>query len=254
MIKRYFCLFLLVLFWSCSSTNSCGLNRRDLEEYFVGSGVVRYFLPNLPDWANYSPAGACHRDVSARYFDLDKLRSSLSLSYMQAVQFQFMFNVEYEKILFRTKADYMPFKEEEGLFYNISDKIHSNIFYFQIPEFKRINLIWIDPAIANSKEEESLKMLLKHQDMDYGVPIFVSLCLGNREMKEYLQHKQFYHRQSNILSFEMFSIFDPSGEKHPHLYLDFSQLFSAEQELHLYIRGPKVPINFGGNFKAVHHY
>ena len=59
----------------------CGsgeLKRRNLDEYYVGSGVVRYFLADVPLWANFSSIANCHRKTPKRFFNMKSVRDSFS--------------------------------------------------------------------------------------------------------------------------------------------------------------------------------
>ncbi|MCR9204810.1 MAG: hypothetical protein NXH75_09545, partial [Halobacteriovoraceae bacterium] len=86
----------MILLTTCSTSikkdQPFGLQRRKVEEYFVSSGVVRYFLPEIPYWANFSESAECRRNESIKYLDLKMVRGSLSLSYEEAIQLQLMLN------------------------------------------------------------------------------------------------------------------------------------------------------------------
>ena len=106
-------LLLAVLFLiSCShpeNKENGGLERRRLDSYFQSTGTTRYFLTDLPNWANFSTSGKCFRTPTIRFLDLQKLRESFSLSYEQAVQFQILFNKLYLDRKEETNTDYLLF-------------------------------------------------------------------------------------------------------------------------------------------------
>lgn len=154
MIKTALIFFYCFLLFSLGCTHNhhqkYGLQRRNMNEYFLTSGVVRYFLSDIPSWANFSIEGQCFRKGSVRHLNLSELRNSFSFNYQQAIQFQYMFNRDYHKLKKEHQAKQLFFKDEEKLFYDVSDKIRSGFQAFKKPTFNRIHLIWIDQALSLS--------------------------------------------------------------------------------------------------------
>ena len=195
--------FLLASLTGCSLSQKGGVfKKRRAEESFLPSEVARYVLPVLPLWANFSQTADCRRTFSPRYLDLNKLRQSFSLSYAQGVQFQYMFNVELERL------KNLSLKDEETLFYNVSEKIQSGITLFRRPSFKRVHLIWADSLIVSSTSSSSapqrIKRLLESDLMAKGHPVLLSLCLGHFELKKFLQDESLNRHGLRFIPFEMF--------------------------------------------------
>jgi hypothetical protein len=237
---------------SCSlfSSHTQELKKRNLGEYFQSSEVVRYLLPPLPEWANKSQAGRCSRSDSINYLRLDDLMTSFSLSYSQAVQFQYMYNIEAKKLKEDSSIKYLPFKENEKLFYSVSDKIKANIYLFIPPKFKRIHLIWIDNAVARNSELKKLKRLMASSQMDKGHPVFVSLCLSKKQLEK-------FHRVNNfndavkLISYEFFSPFSTRGRMKSYESLNFAILFNIRGvKIYLYQSNRNIPDEFVGKFKT----
>lgn len=220
----------------CASTEADKqLKRRNLDDYFSSSGVVRYFLSDLPNWANFSQTASCHRSVSARYFNMSTLLKSYGYKYEQAVQLQYMFNVEMNKLKQRTEAEFLPFSDEEKLFFTLTDKIQAEIRTFRVPTFKRVNLIWIDPLLKSKEEEKRLINLLNSSVMDSGHPVMVSMCLNHFEFEKYLSSKGLMNRNIRYIPHEMFSPYNAKGEKDTNFQLHLKKLFKKDQKIYLYL-------------------
>lgn len=246
---------LLILFsvvaCSTNTREQEGFERRNLEEYFQSSGVVKYFLPDLPDWANSSVTGQCMRKTPVRYFNFKNLTESFAMDYMKSVQFQYMYNLESRKLKLNASAEYLPLKDEEKTFYMVSDRIQAGIYAFMPPKFKRINLVWIDPALSSDKAMASLQRLMKGPQMDLGHPVFVSMCLSTKEMDEFVRKNKF-RDGIRFIPHTMFSPFDAERKLGPTLYLNVSALFKPEQKMYFYL--PKIidrPREIVGDLKFV---
>jgi hypothetical protein len=237
---------------SCSlfSSHTQELKKRNLGEYFQSSEVVRFLLPPLPEWANTSQAGRCARADSINYLKLDDLMTSFSLSYSQALQFQFMYNVEAKKLKEQSSIQYLPFKENEKLFHAVSDRIKANIFLFIPPKFNRVHLIWIDSAAEKSSELKKLKKLMASSQMNLGHPVFVSLCLNKSQLERFHSMNNF-NNSVKLISYEMFSRFSTRGRMKSYESLNFSKFFNIRGlKLYLYQSNIKIPAEFIGKFKT----
>lgn len=175
-------LILLFLFVGCTTTEE-ELQRRNVGEYFTGSGVVQYFLPDLPSWADTVASLSCHREASVRFFDLSKLRQSFGLDYQQSLQLQLSFNIDRA---IRSSNTSQSLVEEERLFYSVSERVQAGIVPFKMPTFKKINLIVIDLAMMDDAKISNLKTLLKSSEFLTAYPVFVSLCFSDMKTREFL--------------------------------------------------------------------
>jgi hypothetical protein len=240
----------LLLLIGCSSTDADKqMKRRNLDEYFSGSGVVKYFLSDLPNWANFSQTASCQRSISPRYLNINTLISSYSYNYEEAIQLQYMYNVEMNKLKKRTEADYLPFSDEEKLFFTLSDKIQADIRTFRAPKFKRVNLVWIDPLLKNKKGFEKIVSLLRGEDMEKGHPVLISLCMNHFELESYLSKSGLLNRNIRYIPYEMFSAYSVKGIIEPTFQLHINQFFKENQKIFLYIpKGSYKPGEFLGNF------
>lgn len=238
---------------SCSQNqkddNPFSLKRRKVEEYFVSTGVVRYFLPEIPYWANFSEAASCRREKSIKYLDLKMVRGSLSLGYEEAIQLQLMLNTMIFDLKKEQHISHIPFKEEERLFFKASDRIQAGIKTFRAPSFKRIHLIWVDPFL---KSTGPLKKLMKRSSVGLGHPVFVSLCLTRRSFESWMVKNGFQNKNIRLLSYEMLSPYNLKGELDTKYHIFVDEIFGKEKKVYLYSpKGRNVPQVLEGSFKII---
>lgn len=244
--------FILVFFSSCSELGNRGhYENRNLGEYYASTGVVKYFLPDLPAWANSSTSGACSRDFPLRYFDISKLISSYSLNYEQSVQFQLMFNFEAYMIMESTKAKFIPFRDEEKLFFDVADRIQSNFRVFKVPTYKRIHIIWVDYLLQGKEEDiQKFKKWMASDEMSKGHPVLLSLCRSRQELRQFLGEKGIDRGDYRYITFELLSPFDKNGERSILPTLNINGLLGEEKEVYFFTPSER-PVDLIGNFKVI---
>ena len=220
---------------------------RDTRKYVSSTQANRYFLPNLPDWVNFSQTAGCRRKVSIRYLDISNLRRSFSLDYNQGVQFQYMFNKRLEQIRHNQDIKFISFETEEKIFYDVSNKIQSGIVAFRKPSFKKIHLVWIDPLLFHPQK---LKDLLNESFMTKGHPVFISMCKSFLEMESFLQKNHMANLNIRIMPLEMFSVFNTQGKMTSAFHLDIPSFFNKKQKLHLFIPGSFRPNELAGKMEV----
>lgn len=238
------CFVVSIFLLSCSTTT--GLKPRGVEEYYVSTGVERYFLSDIPEWANFSQAAGCFRTKGLRYFDISALMSSYALTYFEAIQLQALFNEEFSILKSGQKRQSLTLKEEENLFFKASERVSSKIYYTDMPTYKRIHLIWVDEVIGDKNKENKLATFLQSSVHNEGVPVLISSCLDRSEIE-----KMFPDKNHKILSAELYSIYDAAGTKKPSLHIDLKNFFKADQKLIFYNQGSRKEImDILGNYKV----
>ena len=234
----------LFIFSSCSS----GMKARNVDQFYTSTGVSKYFLSDIPDWANFSQSAGCFRAKGIRYFDIDSLMKSYSMKYTDALQIQATFNEEYLQIKKDGKIN-LSLKDEEVLFFKASDKVNSKINFFDAPTFKEIHLIWLDEALKGKKEEERLKNFLNSSVHDTGFPVLISACLTKNEIEA-----KFPGLSIKAISAEMFSIYDDAGGKRPSMHLAIDPFFRPDQKIIFYMQETKKTVeDIRGKYKTVNY-
>lgn len=210
--------------------------------------MQKYFLSDIPDWANFSQSAGCFRTKGIRYFDIDAMMKSFSLKYTDALQIQGTFNEEFLALKKESNVS-LKLKDEEVLFYKASDKVNSKIIYFDPPTFKEVHLIWLDEALLGAKQESKLKTFLQSSVHDTGVPVLVSACLTKDEIEA-----KFPNMAYKMISAELFSIYDESGARQPSMHVNINGFFKPEQKIIFYKQDPKKSADeIRGNFKTTNY-
>ncbi|MDD4972885.1 MAG: hypothetical protein PHY93_00960 [Bacteriovorax sp.] len=234
---------------SCASLNNSTMQARTVEDYYVTTGVEKYFLTDIPSWANFDQKASCYRTTTIRYFDIDALMKSYGLTYNQALQVQSSFNEEFTQFRKSDKKHRTTLKEEELLFYKVSEKVSSKIIFFDPPTFKRVNLIWLDEVLNDPKKFKKLKTFLNSKAMEAGVPVLVSFCLTKEEVES-----QFPELTPKVITAELFSVYDSHGARTPGFKIDLDQFFKPDQKLYFYSQKNLVPTDeVKGTYKLLNY-
>ena len=251
MIRFFFFiqLTLVILTAGCSTPSSNSLQPRSIEDYYVTTGVEKYFLTDLPSWANFDQKASCFRTTTIRYFDIEALMKSYGLSYNKALQVQSSYNEEFNQFRKTEAKHQITLKEEELLFYKVSEKVTSKIVFFDPPTFKRVNLVWLDETLGDIKKIKKLKAFLNSKTMENGVPVLVSFCLTKEEIEN-----QFPDLSLKMITAELFSVYDSKGVRTPGFKIDLDQFFSKDQQLNFYTQKNLVPTDeVKGTYKLLNY-
>ena len=217
---------------SCSQMNA-SYKSRPINEYYTTSGIVRYFLADIPDWINFSSTSACKRTTGARYFHLKNLRESFNYSYKQAVSFQVHYNQLYQQTLKNSDRSFLSGEEEERLFYETSEKVEAKISSLELPTFPRVHVVWIDPFLNGNTSE--LKSVLLQDEFLKGQPVLLSFCLDATEMTQFVTKNLSENiGRVSLLPFTSLSIFGKTNEMENFFVLYLDQLFEPTQKIHFY--------------------
>lgn len=238
-------LILFAFLFGCSNQN---FKNRTIENYYQSSGVEKYFLTDLPHWANFSSEANCKRNYSIRFFDIEQIMKSFSIDFQTAIQIQATFNDDYNRLFENYKDKTIPLNDEQLLFFKSSEKVNSKINFFIPPKYKRIHLVWIDEMIKNNEDEKKLKTFLKSRVHDEGVPVLVSMCLTKKELEEKFKEENF----SSITS-EMMSIYSSDGSIKNLLHFELDQFFTKDQQLYFYSKSKSNNNLFSGNIKFINY-
>lgn len=248
-----FLLSFVFLLESCSRLHHQSLKRRHADDYSVAPQTMEYFLPVLPEWANYSTSAQCRRATYFRFLDLPRLRASLNFNYEEALQFQYSLNRKYSDLFKKVDEDMVLFKDEERIFYDVTEKIRGGRKDFKAPAYKRIFLIWIDPVLNSPEKLEKLKSFMQGPQIEEAPPLFISLCLSHDEMEKFIKDQGLQEQVLGFIPFELFSIYSDQNQPLSGTSLFLQSLFTKDQELHLFSPGKVVPWEFKGELQ-VHTY
>lgn len=236
-----------------SSCSKFHIQNRERGNYYLDPKNVQYFLEAIPSWNNYSEQMHCRRNSIVHYLDIDRLKQDYFLSYESALQLQYMFNSLMRERYGNILGDFIPFQERDQIFYRSYERVNAGFKLFEIPRFKRLHLISVDFIFQDKKNLTRLKSLMNKKIMQRGVPIFVSLCKNEKEMKEFFVRHQFNIEGNLFLSSELFSSFRSEGGLYPGMIINFKKFFGKSYKLHFFLEKGGGALTFITNFPR-HYY
>ena len=242
-------LILILLITTCSTPHqeATGLDRRDLNHYYLVDGAHDYKLPRLPYWANFSTAYKCRLDRSMTYININSLRESFDLDYEQGVQVQIMYNDEIFRLESRSAIKSVSFAVEEKIFLDVKQKVQQGIKLFEPPKYHEISAIWIDPFIHNKK---NLSNILERQDVMRGHPLFISFCYSRLALEKIIKESGLERKNIRMLTAQAVSPYGPYKKFQYDFNLYLDELLKDKKDVTLFIpKGDKAPIQIKGKFK-----
>lgn len=232
MIKYFFVAAFIIFFAGCASK----VPSRTVENYYSPTGVDKYFLNDIPSWANFDQKAGCFRGATIRYFNIDGLMKSYNLSFDQAIQIQASFNEELTKLKQSSKTISLNLKDEEMLFYKVNEKVTSKIIFFDPPTYQRVNLIWLDEIVGDVKKEKKLEAFIASAANDAGVPVLVSFCMTRDEVE-----KKYPALNTKMITAELFSVYNKDGSVSPGFKFELEPFFKLSQKIYFYSQKSLVP-------------
>lgn len=241
----------LFLLAGCSTSSEKNL-KQDLDQIYIGSGVERYYLSDMPSWANFSTVASCKRVEPIRFLHFENMYKSYSMDYEQLIQFQHMLNRKFASYKISTGRKTIFLKDESYIMHNVHQQIIGGGRDFIVPNFNRIHLVWIDQAVKSEEGKKRLKKLMYSAQMEKGHPIFVSTCLSSIEIEKFITKMNMAKFGVKIISQDMFSPFNEKYKIINEYALDFTKLMPNKD---IYYFGSHLPKEFKGiNNKRVFKY
>ncbi len=239
-------LIILSIFVSCATPKTGAPKPRDIEEHFISTGIQKYFLPDIPLWANVSHEANCKLSDLNKFLHWGNLMQSFNLSYEGSAQFQYMYNVRMKELLSLGAYKQLTLKDEELLFYDVLEKVQASIKQFNAPSYKQISVIWIDPILSLKDGEMFLSKLLAREDLSKGHPVFLSMCLSNLEMQKLLSRIELDGHDVRLIPHEMISMFNVKGELGSRFVLDLKEILGNDKTINLFVPEKKKFLMFDG--------
>jgi len=184
------------------------------------SGVEQYFLPELPNWANFSMAGSCIKRNPIQYMDFEKLRQSYQLSYAELVELQVQYNERLENYFRSTAVRFLKPVEEASFFSNTLEQVRGGVKTLKLPEVKEVEVIWLEGSTS-----EELKKLAKNGRFDYKLPLLFSSCHTRHSLAQWVTENELEEVGFYLLSSEALSPFSIEAAPIPGFKVDLKSLF-----------------------------
>lgn len=235
---------LVIILTGCPSSPIQKRDVSDMNSVSMGNKFEKYFLPDLPSWANFSTVGKCQRKHQIRYLDFKQLSRSYSLNYEQSIQFQLMVNKKFLSFTQSTGKG-IRLKDESYIFYNSYNQVKGGAKEFKSPNYNRIHVIWIDPILNDNGKIRALRNKLNSSAMESGYPMFMSMCLADYELEAFIEDNKFKDFSVMKISQELFNLYDTDMNKN-YSYQIYLDKLLENKEIYLFTPDGKSLSNIHG--------
>jgi hypothetical protein len=187
---KYLGLFLFIL--SCADIS---VNKpREIGDYYQNSGILNYYLSEVPLWASFSTSGGCFHKQSTTFVNLQKIQDNFGLNFSDSLQFQLQINL-------LRKFEHKTLQIEEQFFYDSLEKIRSKFYPFKVNDFGSVNLVWLEGF-----NEKEFKNITHSPKLNSAPVVFLSFCLNHLELRQKLESLSLPY-QYQILPTESLTIY-----------------------------------------------
>lgn len=220
---KYLNFSLLLILISCSSP----VTRQNIDETpYQTSGIEKFFLPELPAWANNSASGQCFKKHNFQYLDFPKLAVSYELKYSQLVELQAQYNEKLESYFRSTAIRFVKPVEEAAFFSNTLEQVRGGVKHFKIPSgADKVEIIWLDGFIAANQVNELKKMNETHR-FDDSLPVLFSSCMSKQDLNQWLIENDLDQEGFYTLSAEWLTPYGSDLNMKAGLHLEIKKLLN----------------------------
>jgi hypothetical protein len=204
------------------------------------SGVEQFFLPELPEWANFSAAGKCSKSRSFQYLEFSRLARNYQLSYPELIELQAQYNARLEDYFKSTAKNFLKPMEESSFFTNTLEQVRGGVRLLKLPRVSEVDVIWLEGFIQTGQEKQLIRMLQQGK-FDERLPILFSSCLSKMALQQWILLNKLEEQGLYTISAEWLSPFDASFSRRPGFYLHLQPLLGPVK-LNL-IAPPNHPLN-----------
>lgn len=233
---NYLALFILIS--GCTS----GEPRQNIDDrVYQSSGVEQFFLPELPNWANFSGHGKCFKSASFHYLDFSKLLATYQLTYSQMLELQAQYNQRLEDYYRSTAVRFLKPIEQANLFSNTLEQVRGGVRQFKLPVgVGQVEVIWLESFLKNGKIDE-LKKLAASGRFDEKLPVLYSSCLSKQYLDQWLTENNLENVGFYKLSAEWLSPYGSDAVLRPGLEVNLKELFGPSVKMSLFSFRQELP-------------
>lgn len=208
---------------------------------YVTSGVEQFFLPELPNWANFSTSGACYKSVSFHYLDFSKISVAYKLSYHELVELQAQYNEKLENYFKSTTLRFLKPVEESSFFSNTLEQVRGGIYRLKLPNVNEVDVIWLESYIQNNKEDELIKFTQSDRYTEK-LPILYSSCLSRQGLTQWLLEHGLDNAGFYLISADWLTPYGSDLTLRPALELNLHKIIDAKIKINIVTPvGAKLP-------------
>jgi len=195
--------------------------------------VEKFFLPEIPAWANFSTFGSCYKSDSVLYLDFSKIKAEHDLSYKQMIELQALFNKKRMNYFEEVDKKFLKPVEELAFFANSLEQVKANDTLFKNYDTKKINIIWIE-SFLRTQEISKLTDILEEDSFIQFPTIIFSSCRSVENLENFLDSHDVDSDSLILIGPEMLTSFSVEGEKKPALEVNLNQLFGNDVNFELF--------------------
>lgn len=177
-------LFLPLFLAACSSVPLPDPTQQSIPP-FQGAGIEQFFLPELPNWANGSVGGHCHRDTSVRYLDYAALERIHGLDFTSRVELQTQYNRKWQAKLNGKDVMGVSPQEEAAMFNETLEQIRGGLRELRFPAEGPIHLVWWESLQPGKNFKTWLKKLADRGE----AIVLVGLCTSTSALDAWLEEQ-----------------------------------------------------------------
>lgn len=240
--------FLVFLVAGCSSVSEKKFSRVNVDMYYRQNGVIKYILAPLPAWANVHEDSKCRRSKSVKYLDLAAINKSFALTYEQAIAFQYYFDNDYYRDIFKAQKD-LTLQEEEQVFFAAQDKIKAGLRLFQIPKSDVVNVILVDDYLK--MPDGLFASLINSEVLSSGRPILFSFCLTRQEIAQKFSSKKVDIEGLTVISYESLSYFSNDFELDNFESINLNKIVGENKKINIYTPFDFISKSIKGKYKKI---
>lgn len=231
---RYLNFLVLLILISCGSSET--KNGFDPSLSYRTSGVEQFFLPELPEWGNFSSAGACFKTSSFHYMNFKKLKEAYQLSYAQMIELQAQYNERLENYFRSTALRFLKPVEEASFFANTLEQVRAGVKSLKLPPVTEVEVIWLEAFTP-----AELKKIANSERFNEKLPILFSSCYSKQALTQWLMQEQLEEAGFYLLTAEWLSPYNSQTESQAGLKLDLAQLLGPNIKITLNTNNKKTP-------------
>lgn len=211
-------------FLALLSLLSCGTSgpkqNIDPSTGYRTSGLEQFFLPELPEWANFSAPAGCFKKSSFTYLNFPKLKEAYQLSYLEMVELQAQYNERLENYFRSTAVRFLKPVEEASFFSNTLEQVRGGVRSLKLPPVKEVEVIWLESFTA-----KELKSLSQSERFNEKLPILFSSCHSKQSLNQWLAENHLEDSGFYLLTAEWLSPYNTLAEIKAGLHLELNELF-----------------------------
>lgn len=196
---------------------------------YQNTGVIRFFLPDLPPWVSLSSEGKCFLPHQRRFMDFQSIHEQYQLTHLEMIELQLQFNEKWRTLFTNNPAAIVSAQEESQLFYETLERVRAGVRRLKYPQLPgTYSVFWKEGKVQGYFKENSF---------------LFSLCQTTQELESYLESADHQGYVPIPIGYDALTIFsDNQWSKNP--YFSFSPFLIGTEAVKLETEELILPSEF----------